>query len=179
MNLVLTLAAAQLRADLRHARSGRRGAGRLATTVAAYGFSGIVLALSLGNAPAPAALFVGGSFGIVLAAFGVVGSYDELMGRPRDNAWLSTLPASEYQHYAARLMGIGLYVALMVVGIAVPVALRSGRGARSGHGASGRPGNRRGDGVDGAPGARRAVDADAGRSQGARSAHRCRSRGRC
>ena len=126
MNSVLTLAAAQLRADLRHGRTGRRGAGRLMTTIAAYGFSGVVLALSLGEAPATAALFVGGSFGIVLAAFGVVGSYDELMGRPRDNAWLATLPATERQHYLARLMGIGTYVALMVVGIAVPVTLRTG-----------------------------------------------------
>ncbi len=126
MRPVLTLAAAQLRADLRHARSGRRGAGRLATTALAYGFSGAVLALSLGGAPATTALFVGGSFGIVLAAFGVVGSYDELMGRPRDNAWLATLPASEQQHYAARLANIGVYVALMAVGIAAPVGVRTG-----------------------------------------------------
>ncbi len=126
MNPVRTLAAAQLRADLRHARSGKRGAGRLATTVIAYGFSGLVLALSLGDAPASSAMFVGGSFAIVLAAFGVVGSYDELMGRPRDNAWLATLPATERQHYAARLAGIGVYVALMAVGIATPVAIGTG-----------------------------------------------------
>ncbi len=126
MRPVLTLATAQLRADLRHARSGRRGAGRLATTMVAYGFSGVVLALSLGQADAPTALFVGGSFGIVLAAFGVVGSYDELMGRPRDNAWLATLPASERQHYAARLANIGVYVALMAVGIGLPVGVRVG-----------------------------------------------------
>jgi len=126
MNPVRTLAAAQLRADLRHARSGKRGAGRLATTVIAYGFSGLVLALSLGDAPASSAMFVGGSFAIVLAAFGVVGSYDELMGRPRDNAWLATLPATEAQHYAARLAGVGVYVALMAVGIATPVGVGAG-----------------------------------------------------
>ncbi|WP_412061904.1 hypothetical protein [Rubrivirga sp. IMCC45206] len=124
MRPALTLAAAQLRADLRHARSGRRGAGRLATTAIAYGFSGVVLALSLGNAPPVNALFVSASFGIVLAAFGVVGSYDELMGRPRDNAWLATLPATERSHYTARLLGVGVYVGLMAVGVAVPVGIR-------------------------------------------------------
>lgn len=126
MSPVRTLALAQLRADLRHAQSGKRGAGRLATTVIAYGFSGLVLALSLGDAPASAALSVGSSFAIVLAAFGVVGSYDELMGRPRDNAWLATLPATEAQHYAARLAGVGVYTVLMAVGIATPVGVGSG-----------------------------------------------------
>ena len=126
MRPVLTLAAAQLRADLRHPRTGKRSAGRVATTGIAYGFSGAVLALSLGGAPAEQALFVGASFGIVLAAFGVVGSYDELMGRPRDNAWLATLPATEVQHYAARLVGISLTVALMAAGVAVPVGIRAG-----------------------------------------------------
>ncbi len=134
MRPVLTLAAAQLRADLRHPRTGKRSAGRVATTLIAYGFSGAVLALSLGRAPAEQALFVGASFAIVLAAFGVVGSYDELMGRPRDNAWLTTLPATEAQHYGARLLGIALTVTLMALGVAVPVGLRAGLtwGAASG-----------------------------------------------
>ena len=123
---VLTLVAAQLRADLRHARSGKRSAGRIATTVIAYGFTGLVLALSLGSTPPDHALFVAASFGLVLAAFGVVGSYDDLMGRPKENAWLATLPASERQHYGARLVGIGVYTGLMVAGVAVPVALRVG-----------------------------------------------------
>ena len=131
---VLTLAAAQLRADLRHPRTGKRSAGRVATTALAYGFSGAVLALSLGAASAEQALFVGASFGIVLAAFGVVGSYDELMGRPRDNAWLATLPATERQHYGARLLGIVLTVALMAAGVAVPVGLRAGLTAGAGAG---------------------------------------------
>ncbi len=126
MRPVLTLAAAQLRADLRHARSGKRSAGRVATTAVAYGFSGAVLALSLGSAPAEQALFVGASFGIVLASFGVVGSYDELMGRPRDNAWLTTLPATERQHYGARLLGIAFTVSLMALGVALPVGVRAG-----------------------------------------------------
>ena len=126
MSPVLTLAAAQLRADTRHARSGKRSAGRVAATAIAYGFSGAILALSLGAAPAEQALFVGASFGIVLAAFGVVGSYDELMGRPRDNAWLTTLPATERQHYGARLIGISVTVSLMAAGVAVPVGLRAG-----------------------------------------------------
>ena len=128
MRSVLTLAAAQLRADLRHPRTGKRSAGRVATTGIAYGFSGAVLALSLGGASVEQALFVGASFGIVLAAFGVVGSYDELMGRPRDNAWLATLPATEGQHYGARLLGISLTVALMAAGVALPVGLRVGLG---------------------------------------------------
>ena len=124
MSPVLTLAAAQLRADLRHGRSGKRSAGRVATTVVAYGFTGLVLALSLGDASPDQALFVAASFGFVLAAFGVVGSYDDLMGRPKENAWLSTLPATERQHYGARLVGVGVYTGLMVAGVAVPVALR-------------------------------------------------------
>ena len=124
MRPVLTLAAAQLRADLRHARSGKRSAGRVATTVIAYGFTGLVLAVSLSGAPPDQALFVAASFGVVLAAFGVVGSYDDLMGRPKENAWLATLPASERQHYGARLVGVAVYTGLMVVGVAVPVGTR-------------------------------------------------------
>ena len=121
---VLTLATAQLRADLRHGRSGKRSAGRIATTVVAYGFTGLVLALSLGGASPDQALFVAASFGVVLAAFGVVGSYDDLMGRPKENAWLATLPATERQHYGARLLGVASYTGLMVAGVAVPVGLR-------------------------------------------------------
>lgn len=116
------LAAAQLRADLRLGRGGRRGVSKLGLTALAYGFSGLVLALSLGPASPERAVFVAGSFALVLAAFGVVGSYDELMGRPRENAWLATLPASERTHYAARLAGIGVYLALMGGGVAAPVA---------------------------------------------------------
>ncbi len=126
MRPALTLAAAQLRADLRHARSGKRSAGRVATTALAYGFSGLILALSLGAAPPEQVLFVAASFGIVLAAFGVVGSYDELMGRPKENAWLATLPATEREHYGARLLGIGAYVALMALSVALPVGVRTG-----------------------------------------------------
>ncbi|MEM0962808.1 MAG: hypothetical protein AAGK21_09775 [Bacteroidota bacterium] len=126
MSPVLTLAAAQLRADLRHRRTGRRNAGRLATTALAYAFSGGVLALSLAGATPERTLFVAASFGMVLATFGVVGSYDELMGRPRDNAWLTTLPASEGAHYGARVLGIAVYVALMAIGVAIPIGLGLG-----------------------------------------------------
>ena len=126
MHPALTLAAAQLRADLRHARSGKRSAGRVATTALAYGFSGLILALSLGAAPPDQVLFVSASFGIVLAAFGVVGSYDELMGRPKDNAWLATLPATEGEHYGARLLGISAFVVLMALSVAAPVGVRTG-----------------------------------------------------
>ena len=125
MSPVRTLAVAQLRADLRHPRSGSRGASRVVTTALAYAVSGIVLALSLGDAQPEQIVLVGGSFGIVLAAFGVVGSYDELMGRPKENAWLTTLPASERQHYAARLLGIVGYVLLMAVSVSIPIGIRS------------------------------------------------------
>lgn len=136
MSPVRTLARAQLRADLRHPTTGRRAGGRLAMTLLAYGVSGGVLALALGNATLDNALFVAGSFGMVLAAFGIVGSYDDLMGRPKDNAWLATLPASEAQHYAARLVGISGYVLLMALGVAVPVALRVGLSHGAGAGAA-------------------------------------------
>ncbi|MFN3596617.1 MAG: hypothetical protein ACK41D_05035 [Rubricoccaceae bacterium] len=116
------LASAQLRADLRLGRAGRSGVSKLALTALAYGFSGAVLAASLGAAAPERALFVAGSFALVLAAFGVVGSYDELMGRPRENAWLTTLPATERTHYAARLAGVAVYLALMGVGVGGPVA---------------------------------------------------------
>ncbi|MEO0557796.1 MAG: hypothetical protein AAF170_06390 [Bacteroidota bacterium] len=125
MSLVRTLAAAQLRADLRHPRSGSRSASRVVTTGLAYAVSGVILALTLGDSPPEQVVLVGGSFGIVLAAFGVVGSYDELMGRPKENAWLTTLPASERQHYGARLVGIAGYVMLMAVCVAVPIGIRS------------------------------------------------------
>ncbi|MEM1115698.1 MAG: hypothetical protein AAF845_18490 [Bacteroidota bacterium] len=125
MSPILTLAGAQLRADLRHPRSGKRSASHVATTVVAYGFSGTILALSLGAAPPEHILFVGVSFGIVLSAFGVVGAYDELMGRPRENAWLSTLPATEREHYVARLLGIAALVGVMALSVATPVGIRS------------------------------------------------------
>jgi len=126
MNLraVRTLVSAQLRQELRHPRSGRLGASRVGLTALAYGFSGLVLALSLGTAPPETVLYVAGSFGLVLAAFGIAGSYDELMGRPKDNAWLVTLPASETEQYAARIVGIGVYVLLVAASVALPVVVR-------------------------------------------------------
>ena len=126
MSPVRLLTTAQLQVDLRDPRTGQPGSGRIGMTLLAYGFSGLVLALSLGDASPEQAVFVAASFGVVLAAFGVVGSYDELMGRPKENAWLSTLPASERQHYAARLLGIAAYVGLMAVSVAVPVGVRTG-----------------------------------------------------
>ncbi len=124
MSPIRLLTSAQLRVDLRDPRTGKPGSSRVGMTLLAYGFSGVVLALSLGSATPEEAVFVAASFGVVLAAFGVVGSYDELMGRPKENAWLATLPATERQHYAARLLGIGVYIGLMAVSVAVPVAVR-------------------------------------------------------
>jgi len=118
---VRTLALTQLRLDLRHPRTGRFAASRAGMTAIAYGFSGLVLAVSLGNAGAEATLFVAGSFGMVLAAFGVAGSYDELMGKPKEHRWLTTLPASERQFYGARLVGLAFYFVLMAVSVAIPV----------------------------------------------------------
>ena len=126
MSPIRTLAGAQFEADLRHGAGGKRRGGRVAMTAIAYTFSGAILALSLGSATPAEALFVAGSFGFVLAAFGVVGSYDDLMGRPKDNAWLATLPATEGQHYAARLVGIAGYVVLMAVGVSLPVGVGVG-----------------------------------------------------
>jgi len=119
-----TLVAAQLKLDLRHPRTGRARASRLVMTAVAYGFSGLVLALSLSGLTPEEALRVAGSFGLVFAAFGVVGSYEELMGRPKENAWLMTLPASEGQHYGARLVAIALHFVLMALAVAAPVAAR-------------------------------------------------------
>lgn len=126
MNLpaIKTLAVAQLKLDLRHPQTGRFSASRVATTLVAYGFSGLVLAISLWNADAESVLFVASSFGMVLAAFGVAGSYDELMGRPKDNAWLSTLPASEATQYAARIVSIGFYFLITAIAVAIPVGIR-------------------------------------------------------
>ncbi len=121
---IRTLAVAQIRLDLRHPRSGRFSASRIATTAIAYGFSGLVLALSVGNASVESFLFVAASFGMVLAAFGVAGSYDELMGRPKDNAWLTTLPASQGTQYAARVLSIGFYFVLIALSVAIPVGVR-------------------------------------------------------
>ncbi|MDX1440368.1 MAG: hypothetical protein R3284_10750 [Rubricoccaceae bacterium] len=138
MNLhtIRTLATAQLKLDLRHPQSGRFSASRIATTLLAYGFSGLVLALSLWHADAESMLFVSASFGMVLAAFGVTGSYDELMGRPKDNAWLSTLPASESTQYAARLVSIGFYFIITAVAVATPVGLRTAFSSGIGEGLS-------------------------------------------
>ncbi|NNF57568.1 MAG: hypothetical protein HKN04_04935 [Rhodothermaceae bacterium] len=121
---VRTLVAAQLKLELRHPKTGRTSASRAMLTVIAYGFSGLVLALSLGTSSPEHVLFVAGSFGLVLAAFGIAGSYDELMGRPKDNAWLTTLPASEGAQYSARLIGIGLYIGLVAVSVVAPIGAR-------------------------------------------------------
>ncbi len=92
-------------------------------TALAYGFSGLLLAVSVGGDNAEAMMFVGGSFGMVLAAFGVAGSYDELMGRPKENRWLMTLPASEHQFYGARLVGLAFYFILMALAVALPIGV--------------------------------------------------------
>jgi hypothetical protein len=126
VNPVRLLVTTQLQADLRDPQTGRPGSSRIGLTLLAYGFSGLVLALSLGAASPEQAVFVASSFGVVLAAFGIVGSYDELMGRPKENAWLATLPATEREHYGARLLGIGAYVALMAGSVALPVGVRVG-----------------------------------------------------
>lgn len=137
--VVRTLVAAQLRQELRHPRSGRFGGSRVGLTALAYGFSGLLLAATLGDVPPETALFVSGSFGLVLAAFGIAGSYDVLMGRPKDHAWLVTLPASKGEQYAARLAAIGVYVVLVAVAVAAPVGVRVAvsHGASAGLGVAG------------------------------------------
>ncbi|MEO1075723.1 MAG: hypothetical protein AAFX41_07120 [Bacteroidota bacterium] len=116
------LIAAQVKQDLRHPKTGTVRASRMAMTAVSYGFSGLVLALSLGAAVPATLCFVATSFGMVLAAFGIVGSYDELMGRPRENAWMLTLPAAQATQYMARLGGIGVFLLLIAGSMVVPVA---------------------------------------------------------
>jgi hypothetical protein len=123
---VTILAGAQLRLDLRHPRTRRFAASRVGMTALAYGFSGLLLAVSVGGGSSEAMMFVGGSFGMVLAAFGVAGSYDELMGRPKENRWLMTLPATEHQFYAARLVGLAFYFVLMALAVALPIGVYVG-----------------------------------------------------
>ena len=124
MNPAYTLFQAQLRQDLRHPKTGKVQTSRLVMTVVSYGFSGLVLAAAVGASEPGVAAFVGVSFGVVLAAFGVAGSYDDLMGRPKDHAWLQTLPVSNEAHYAARVASIGLLIAIMGVSLALPLLAR-------------------------------------------------------
>ncbi|MEP0546638.1 MAG: hypothetical protein ABJF88_06890 [Rhodothermales bacterium] len=127
-NQVRALVGAQLRLDLRHPKTGALRTSRALLTVVSYGLSSFILALSLRPhaADIETVLFVGLSFACVLAAFAVVGTYDELMGRPADHAWALTLPASEATHYVARLVNIGLLVAVMSVSTALPLAWLAG-----------------------------------------------------
>jgi hypothetical protein len=123
-NQVRALVGAQLRLDLRHPKTGALRTSRALLTVVSYGLSALVLALSLQPhaAETETVLFVGLSFACVLAAFAVVGSYDDLMGRPSEHAWALTLPASEATHYVARLLNIGGFVGVMSVSTALPLA---------------------------------------------------------
>jgi len=115
---------AQLKLDLRHPKTGAAQTSRMMLTMLTYGFSSAVLALSLAerSATVPEFLFVGMSFGAVLAAFGVAGSYDDLMGRPRDHARSLTYPLAEGTLYAARLTNVTIFCAVMTVSAVVPVA---------------------------------------------------------
>lgn len=123
-NQVRALVGAQLRLDLRHPKTGVLRTSRALLTVVSYGLSSFILALSLQDVAASTetVLFVGLSFAYVLAAFAVVGTYDDLMGRPADHAWALTLPASETTHYVARLLNVGILVAIMSVSTALPLA---------------------------------------------------------
>jgi hypothetical protein len=127
-NQVRALVGAQLRLDLRHPKTGELRTSRALLTVVSYGLSALVLALSLQPhaADTETVLFVSLSFACVLAAFAVVGSYDDLMGRPSEHAWALTLPASEATHYVARLVNVGLLVAVMGASTALPLAVLAG-----------------------------------------------------
>ncbi len=119
------LISAQLRLDLRHPKSGAPQTSRLVLTVVSYAFSSLVLALSLAERGATPAefLFAGLSFSAVLAAFGVAGSYDDLMGRPREHVISLTFPISEGTLYMARLANVGIFGVIMCASGAVPLAL--------------------------------------------------------
>ena len=122
-NQVRTLVGAQSRLDLRHPKTGKLRTSRVMLTVVSYLFSSIILALSLRNQAddTEVVLFVGLSFAVVLSAFAIVGSYDDLMGRPKDHNWALTLPASEPTHYVARLMNIVAFVLVMCISTALPL----------------------------------------------------------
>lgn len=118
------LVASQLRLDLRHPKSGATQTSRAVLTVSSYFFSSLVLALSLAERGAGMSeiLFAGLSFSAVLAAFGVAGSYDDLMGRPRDHARMLTYPVSQSTLYVARLINVGMFGVMMSVSAALPLA---------------------------------------------------------
>ena len=120
---VRTLVGAQSRLDLRHPKTGKVRTSRVMLTVVSYLFSSIILALSLRNqaGDTEVVLFVGLSFAVVLSAFAIVGSYDDLMGRPKDHAWALTLPASEPTQYVARLFNIVAFVFVMCISTALPL----------------------------------------------------------
>lgn len=120
---VRTLVGAQLRLDLRHPTSGRTQTSRAVLTVAAYTFSAAVLALSLAERGATLGetLAVGLAFASTLAAFGVAGSYDDLMGRPTEHAQLLALPIGETTLYAARLVNVALLALAMAASAALPL----------------------------------------------------------
>lgn len=122
---VRTLVAAQLRLDVRHPKTGAVQSSRVVLTVLAYAFSSLVLAASMAErgASLEEVLFAGLSFAAVLAAFGVAGSYEDLMGRPREHANLLTLPIAPGTLYVARLVNIGLFVGMMGLSTALPVAV--------------------------------------------------------
>jgi hypothetical protein len=121
---VRTLVMAQLRLDLRHSRTGATQTSRAVLTVASYAFSSAVLALSLASrgVSVEELLFAGLSFAVVLAAFGVAGSYDDLMGRPRDHARALAYPLSEATLYTARLANVTIFALAMSVSAALPLA---------------------------------------------------------
>ena len=134
-SLVRTLASAQLRSDLRNPATGAAGGGRIATTAAAYGFSGRLLAVSLGEALAGRGPLRRGSFGVrarrlrrrrvVRRAHGPPQGQRVADDAARDRAASTT---------RARLVGIGGYVGLMAVMVALPVGVRVAvtSGARDG-----------------------------------------------
>lgn len=125
---VRTLVGAQSRLDLRHPKTGKVRTSRVLLTVVSYLFSSIILALSLREhaGDTETVLFVGLSFAVVLSAFAIVGSYDDLMGRPKDHAWALTLPASEPTHYVARLLNIAAFALVMCVSTALPLMVLVG-----------------------------------------------------
>lgn len=120
---VRTLVLSQLRLDLRHPRTGERRSSRALLTPLSYAFSSLILVLALADRGASAAevLFAGSSFAAILAAFAIAGSYDELMGRPRDHAHVLTLPASEQTLYAARLLNVLIFGLVVALSAALPL----------------------------------------------------------
>lgn len=125
LSQALTLFNAQLRLDLRNPQTGDSQSSRLILAVISFAASAVVLALALVAQDASLAQFstISLAFGFVLAAFGITGSYDDLMGRPREHTRSLSFPVSLKTHYVARVLSILFFGVVMAVSAAIPLSV--------------------------------------------------------